>query len=1056
MAGGRRGGLIQRGRAGVGLSALLAMVASLLVLPAGAALGGGCDTSSQAFAGGNGTAEQPYEVATAEQLGAIDGALLLCDFVQVADIALGGQPVGSVVIAPTEDSPFAGSYDGGGHRIDGLAIAAASMGEVHPSADVGLFGYVKGAELRNLTVAGTVSVASVYRQAAGGVVGRVLGGSGDATTLHDVRSETDVAASGDAGGLIGHVGEGATVELTDVSAIGRVAATDGSAGGLVGVMVAASVTVAGARVDGYVISGREGSDGVADVVNGNAGGLVGLATGSARTLEVADALIGAEVTATARDAAFAGGVVGQLVSETAIIRDTEVSGGVRALAGTARSGGLVGGSTDATVRVRDVRVSGIVAALTPADLIGEGTDVSQVAAGGLIGQTLRGQGEQVPDVDVERAEVTGVVAAIGPGVSVAGGVAGALDGGSAEVRRVEVSGIDSPLVDRGVLAGGSASWAGGVVGRSQGADLRVSASKVSTDVRAVPITDGLDADVVTAAAGGVVGGAGGAGGSTTVEVADTYVTGGVSTGGELEVLSASSADGGEADLGGATDGAPAVMELSVAGGVVGLVEREQVHLDNVYTRGPVSAVQPGSDDGLGGAGGLVGAVDPAMGVLVEPEQSAVEVSASFFDQEGTGQEQLVALDAGDRVSTTEPAGGREPAQLKRRATFVEAGWSVVAGWASFASPERVWGSCGDVEQGYPFLLWEYDADPCPATGRPPAAPQPSAEPVDDPVTQRLPVLATGAVLALVDGEVVEATVTDTGGGLHVSVDGVELVLDLTRRLDTVGAGRWLRVPADAGVTVTGSGLRAGSHLRVWLFSEPQQLASLRADGAGAVQGQVERLPEGLAACAHTMQLVGTDPQGRQVAVSVPIEVQRVPGPFTDVAAGGVHGFAVGCLHDRGVVRGTGDGRYSPATALTRGQVASLLAGALELDTGGEPAFEDARDSVHAGAIAAVAQEGLVVGFSDGSFGARRPITRAQLASMVAAAAALDGVEDGPFDDVDRASVHARAIDAAADAGMVSGTTPRTFAPHEPLRRDQAASVIHRLGRHLAATATGSD
>jgi outer membrane protein OmpA-like peptidoglycan-associated protein len=61
--------------------------------------------------------------------------------------------------------------------------------------------------------------------------------------------------------------------------------------------------------------------------------------------------------------------------------------------------------------------------------------------------------------------------------------------------------------------------------------------------------------------------------------------------------------------------------------------------------------------------------------------------------------------------------------MKALATF-SAGvnrWSIVDGWEPFSTtstPAKIWGICSRVNDGYPFLLWEYTTDPCTVTPPP--------------------------------------------------------------------------------------------------------------------------------------------------------------------------------------------------------------------------------------------------------------------------------------------------------------------------------------------------
>lgn len=73
------------------------------------------------------------------------------------------------------------------------------------------------------------------------------------------------------------------------------------------------------------------------------------------------------------------------------------------------------------------------------------------------------------------------------------------------------------------------------------------------------------------------------------------------------------------------------------------------------------------------------------------------------------------------------------------------------------------------------------------------------------------------------------------------------------------------------VTVSGDGFLPNSPVQVVVFSSPQLLAIVNADGAGHIVAQVT-LPSNLAAGAHTLQLQGANPDGTGRVLSVPITI----------------------------------------------------------------------------------------------------------------------------------------------------------------------------------------
>ena len=136
------------------------------------------NTQTSVFAAGSGTVEDPYQVATAEQLDAVHDHLN-SHFVLTANIDLAETenwtPLGAFVPigtseeeseTPTPEKAFTGTFDGGAYTISGLQINAAEEN------GVGLFGCVTGdgSAVTNLTVTGAKVIGGSYT---GGIIGMV-------------------------------------------------------------------------------------------------------------------------------------------------------------------------------------------------------------------------------------------------------------------------------------------------------------------------------------------------------------------------------------------------------------------------------------------------------------------------------------------------------------------------------------------------------------------------------------------------------------------------------------------------------------------------------------------------------------------------------------------------------------------------------------------------------------------------------------------------------------------------------------------------------------------
>ncbi len=118
-----------------------------------------------------------------------------------------------------------------------------------------------------------------------------------------------------------------------------------------------------------------------------------------------------------------------------------------------------------------------------------------------------------------------------------------------------------------------------------------------------------------------------------------------------------------------------------------------------------------------------------------------------------------------------------------------------------------------------------------------------------------------------------------------------------------------------------------------------------------------------------------------------LRAPAVPASFPDVAPGGVHASAIAAIAHAGITSGYSDGRYGPDDFVTRAQMASLLARGLGLRAPAVPAsFPDVTPGgVHASAIAAVTHAGIASGYRDGRYGVDDFVTRAQMATFLARA-----------------------------------------------------------------------
>jgi hypothetical protein len=181
------------------------------------------------------------------------------------------------------------------------------------------------------------------------------------------------------------------------------------------------------------------------------------------------------------------------------------------------------------------------------------------------------------------------------------------------------------------------------------------------------------------------------------------------------------------------------------------------------------------------------------------------------------------------------------------------------------------------------------------------------------------------------------------------------------------------------------------------------------------------------------------------------------GRFSDVS--GTHARAIDCIGWWGVTQGAGSGAYLPAGGVTRGQLATFLARTLKLAGVPLPAptatFTDTAGTPHDAAISQLAQLGVVRGVTSTQFRPEATVTRAQMASFIAASWKVAAGTDLPpgssrFTDT-AGSTHAANIDRVAAAGLAAGTSASTYGPDAKVTRAQMATFLSRMLAKLVTT-----
>ena len=162
------------------------------------------------------------------------------------------------------------------------------------------------------------------------------------------------------------------------------------------------------------------------------------------------------------------------------------------------------------------------------------------------------------------------------------------------------------------------------------------------------------------------------------------------------------------------------------------------------------------------------------------------------------------------------------------------------------------------------------------------------------------------------------------------------------------------------------------------------------------------------------------------------------------------------FHEHYVI-GYPNGNFGPGDNIDRASVATIIARAVlpnfveGADYGNPLGYSDVAGHWAASAIAYCSKYGVFTGYEDGTFRPSQPISRQELALVMAR---LNGVLSGtaPFSDIDQAGDWAKdGIYTAYTKGWVNGYTDGTFKPLNPIRRDETVKIFNAyLGRGVDA------
>lgn len=154
------------------------------------------------------------------------------------------------------------------------------------------------------------------------------------------------------------------------------------------------------------------------------------------------------------------------------------------------------------------------------------------------------------------------------------------------------------------------------------------------------------------------------------------------------------------------------------------------------------------------------------------------------------------------------------------------------------------------------------------------------------------------------------------------------------------------------------------------------------------------------------------------------------------------------LASRKIATGYSDGTFKPNQAITREDAAKMLALTIDVNITNpkNPGFKDVQMSnPNYRYIAALAEAGVINGYSDKTFRPKEPITRGQMAKILTLGFKF-GVSsklNHGFKDVNAKNANAYFIQTLYDLNVTKGKTPVSFDPFNTVTRAQMATFIWR-------------
>lgn len=186
-----------------------------------------------------------------------------------------------------------------------------------------------------------------------------------------------------------------------------------------------------------------------------------------------------------------------------------------------------------------------------------------------------------------------------------------------------------------------------------------------------------------------------------------------------------------------------------------------------------------------------------------------------------------------------------------------------------------------------------------------------------------------------------------------------------------------------------------------------------------------------------------------LSLSIPALAAVEDTGFSDVDDSAWYAGAVAYVREKGIMNGTSATTFAPDATTTRGQMAAILHRAAgSPGAAGAAAFSDVPETAYyAQAVRWASANGIITGYSDGTFRANNPVTREQMTTILWRYAGSPAAGTAPLSDSASVSSYAvSAVNWAASNNIVAAVSGTAFQPQSPATRAQIAAAFMNYDR----------